>query len=336
MKKFEFDLPTVIVIAVFAMFITGAALIYFVNPYEFDSSAEENGSDVLISVSSNSAVQFSASVFSVTGDTDRPVVFYYDEGYASITGHSYQRWLLDGIERELGLRNFQNGVIVVGADSLKDIMESTDADDMKTVVIMTSGAFPDNVHSSSIDLVSGWVSGGGIIMWTGSQIGHYSAPADSGYNAWLTDPSQPGVSGEIGIFGDQVVRAGDRAHGDIRSEFCDSLSFTFTEITYGMDEEYVKNNGKILGYTSSDGFSSMSFIDIGTGGILVFGGTTDLQYAIPQTLASSAYLWDGGAFQHKRENVKGTVEWTFSAYTDYVVYVYAGTIYPVYGKAYSF
>jgi len=348
----KYDVPLIITAITVSMLFVGSLIVYPLNPYSFSSDVEFDSGAAEVTIYSRSPTEYGVCSYDIlsTMNTSRNVYIFFDSGYASITGTGFQREIVSDLVCELNLRNYLEGNVLeakeIDAAGLKDLMNGSE-DPAEYNIVFASGAFPilaDGDFADAVvdtaEMVRDWVDKGGIITWLLEKFGYYFAPADPGYNAWLTDPLQPGADGSLLLLGtaDIVNPSSAKTYARDRTELADAISLIHNEVTHGVLTSYVESNGVVLGYTGS-GYSSVSFLynNDETGGYLIFGGaigenTGILCVSVGQMIASGLYGADADTVVYEKGTMKGSKKVNIAVSGDGCVYVYTGFVASTYGK----
>lgn len=337
------DIPTILTIIVMAMLLIGSFITYTFNPFEYDADAELENGVISVDLSASAATEYAVNIFSISEDSniDRKVVLYYDEGYASISGHEWQSEFNHNVTRELGVRNYAGEISTVNAEELKAIFMNP-ATANEYVVVVGSGVLPDNIYAydgseitnggpgDEVDIIK-WMESGGLMAWTGVHFGYYSAPADVNFKDWTTDSSQPLEKGPE-MFSIELNTK--KANSGDRSEIADALGLTQNVTTYGVKVQ--GDNVKNLGYLDKEGYSSVARVTYGSadGGLLISGGYWMSYVSLSQVISSGAYAWE--SYSTKSGEFKDTLNLKIAEPSDWdgkmYVYIHFGSVYPVLGK----
>ncbi len=101
---------------------------------------------------------------------DLPVYVFYDTEYPTVgTDWIFSAMLQTHLEAQLKLKGYSGRARLTSAEELEGIL----AGKKRAVVVMASGAFPSSILSKERNLVTPWLSSGGILIWFGFYIGYY-------------------------------------------------------------------------------------------------------------------------------------------------------------------
>lgn len=321
----KIDFPTVILLIVLGFFVTGALLAYPLNPNEFNADVTADGTQTTVTIHSTIESEYTAVAVDLRYDTSREILFYYDEGYDSPISCEDQMELFEDLNKQLRYLNVE--VTQIDADELKTYLQDT-ANAKKYSILITAGAFPDNVytfceHPAYVnDLVSPWMSAGGMVLWySPTYFGYYSAHpigSDNGYN-------NPFSNNPFGL-----LFGSERAYCSERSSISKIVG-----TTQNICEKYAVQSapGIInLGYESEDGRYSIAYWKHANGGAIINGGdwTDDMSFA--KIIASQVYDWTTLTPEYDSGTFKGAKTVTFPTSACDAIYVYLGTLAPRYGE----
>lgn len=172
---------------------------------------------------------------------------------------------------ELALRHYSAAISGLTANGLRDVLVATDEASSRTVVMMT-GVWPASVFSRSLDLVTPWVRSGGLVVWGGATIGYWSATA--GQPLSLSTKFDYGESGTQLLLGKGVAVYPwvNQRVGTVRSDFATALDISYKSASAGiLRDSATPRGGLSLGWYSGQ-YSSVTYVPLGTGGYLLFGG----------------------------------------------------------------
>lgn len=200
----------------------------------------------------------------------RDVMIFDDLGYPNANiGPTAAQGIYDHVSGELKVRKYRGLVAAVTATTLRDVLADTGLASQRIVVLM-SGVLPSTVFSRAKDLVSPWVKAGGIVVWGGATIGYWS-----GTPGHLLGPanivSEPGTERLLGKGVIQYpTRFGDQ--GTVPTDIASALDITYRYAGVGvLRVPVLARGGLTLGWYAGK-FSSVSFLPVGLGGYLIFGG----------------------------------------------------------------
>ena len=222
--------------------------------------------------------------------TTRAIYVYNDLNYPTASADP-NLGLLENLAGQLYIDRYPRPVVGVDAKGLEDILTATSLATDRTVVLMT-GVLPATVFSKRVDLLTPWVSAGGLVISGGATLGYYSGVP----KRQLSDSAalSYGESGPAKILGSGVATfpwAYERpstSTSPIGAALNISFSFASAGIRVGAA---VSRHGLILGSTTPE-FSSVTYLPSGAGGIVVFGGEAidpeQISHDISQLVVSNA------------------------------------------------
>lgn len=149
--------------------------------------------------------------------TDRAIAVFDDPAYA-VSGSDRRtiRGVFDNLSGELRIRGYGEVITDVGEAGLVQILRNT-LDAHQNIVVITSGAFPGEVFSRQADLVTPWLSAGGILFWGGGPIGYYGLrrgqplnPDDPTFNRRDDGPARLLGAGAVSLPATSYRLAADR------------------------------------------------------------------------------------------------------------------------------
>ncbi|MGN1045195.1 MAG: hypothetical protein ACI4Q9_04485 [Candidatus Methanomethylophilaceae archaeon] len=260
--------------AMFAAFcavcLIGCVLIYFVDTDpSLDASVDGDG-NVVYSVSGTLPESCRYIIVNGTEDINR-LYLYMDRDHASLYSHDTIGTFYSEFVKILAKRGF-GSVEYIDAGGLSALMSDTSSADGKAVIVM-SGILPDTVKTDdSNDVVTDWISAGGILYWNGPAIGAYREYGGEVLESVPVIPSEMYNDASSGTPHDGLE------YSDVASDF----TFTFDRIERGFRSDYPSS--RVFG--ASDGtYSSYSVVRMGSGDLHVFGwslttATTDQLCAI--------------------------------------------------------
>ncbi|MHA1469871.1 MAG: hypothetical protein ACTSSP_04845, partial [Candidatus Asgardarchaeia archaeon] len=211
--------------------------------------------------------------FSSNNQQLRNIFIYYDEAYqvAGVT-RKCALGIVSQLPVELKIRNYSGEVFIINATTLRDLLQNLNTAN-QSILIVTTGAFPDTVYSKEENIVKPWVEAGGILVWMGDTLGFYSATM-SKERLNYSDPKHPKEDGLISFFGSKSIiipsKWGSVAFND--STYSKALALKYSFISRGVNITEVElRGGKILGKITSS-VTSIASIPLKKGNIIIFGG----------------------------------------------------------------
>jgi hypothetical protein len=243
--------------------------------------------------------------FPLSGPTTTRSIFVFDDARyptAGVSSTSVQG-VFDHLKGELSIRRYPQPILELTAEGLRDVLRATDQAKGRAVVVMT-GAFPSEVLSRTVNLVSPWVTGGGLIVWGGAPIGYYSGTRGQPLAAGAAGPSLREKGPEL-LLGKGAIRFpwAPQRIADTPSGFATGLDIGYQFASAGVvTRAALAQGGQILGPTVGP-FSSVTYLPHGQGGYLVFGGEildeVSVAYDLAQLLLSNV-LYAKGPIAVKR------------------------------------
>ncbi len=228
---------------------------------------------------------------------DLPIYFYFDEDYPLVlTSINAYLGLYNFLTSDLAEKNMQNTMQIVNAEELAEKMG-----DGQSIIIMSSGVLPDTVYSQDKNLITRWLESGGIMFWLGDGFGYYNGSK----NTELKDDLEHGKIGWEGqekILGKnyllgEVFEPVEKSSADTATQIGQALGLRYRYTTTGaVVGELAKNNALSLGFNKNinDNFgrSSISFIPVGQGRLILFGSgilekQRDVSWDITQIISSN-------------------------------------------------
>jgi len=316
----------------FAAVFIGQAFTYYAVPNRYDASAEFSGPAVNYTVSTNSAVEYTVSVYSDASEVKR-LFIYYDESYAVYgTTHAGQDRFIRQMISELSVRGF-TGVFVVNATELSDTLDASAG--TGDAVLMTSGVMPDTVYSETESKMFDWVETGGNLYWIGYAIGaKYAVGGD------LKDvPAyQEDIFGADGCILMDSVRSTERSADPLSS----GLMLNNNNLMYSLNTDAIAAGdlglkARSLGF-EQNGYGSVSLVEIGSGMICVLGGhhgsaeRSSAAQLISSGITVSSELIGIAGGPIVRNTISGTMD--IVGYTDVGVHIRMGEPNTVYARSF--
>jgi hypothetical protein len=256
-----------IVAILFAAMFVGQTLTYFAVPNRFDISVDASGPEITYTISTNSAVEYTALAYDNAGEVER-LFIYYDEGYAVYDAtHEEQNRFIRQVIAELSTRGFAGEITIVNAEELSGAL---DAEFRKgEAVLMTSGVLPATVYSDVENKIFEWVRKGGNLYWMGYAIGAMYADGSD-----LAEVS----SYQERIFGtyDCIMMGSEMSIERSADPLSSGLMLNNNNLIHGLNAYAINNAGlaaRSLGFGNSDGYGSVSLVEIGDGMVCVLGGS---------------------------------------------------------------
>ena len=204
---------------------------------------------------------------------DRRVTVYLDPVYP-MSGSDLRttQGIYDHLSAELDIRRYPEPVSTTDAAGLAALLSNVNAAPFNAIVV-TTGVFPFNVFSRSVDLVTPWVRAGGLLVWGGAPIGYYS-----GHPGLALDPSDAGTNlrdlGPSLLLGPQttVLHYVPGREAPVSTTIATALGLEYRGTSAGIRSADVGSRGATLLGWADGSFSSITYFPTGKGGLLVFGG----------------------------------------------------------------
>ena len=230
------------------------------------------------------------------------IVFYLDPAYPVAAPLERINGLIDHLRPALSERHFAGHLEIVDAEGLRATFLSPE----RAVVVMATSVFPDTVFSRSVNLLTPWLRAGGILVWSGDLIGAYVAHRGQASVSW-NDSTTLRWDGEKQIFGGPVIGnlTGPPADPIARTPTADALDLEYPIARSGANLTLMQNRSWLpLGviYGATFAASSLSWIPVGGGGVLLFGFGPEMPFGysaedvvandIAQTLMAGVPWWN--------------------------------------------
>lgn len=318
-----YALAVVVVATVFV----GQIMIYAVNPYNTEADSWIDGDSIGYKIHTNTSSEYSAVLIETSVSMPDEVMIYEDSRYASYSEADYVRSTIGIFCSELSVRNV--GYTIVDADELKEKIEYDLLNNKAGArLIIPTGVMPDTIYEGgSEDLILKWLEIGGVLYWTGYQIGR----CFSSFNDIYERDSGYGID-FLGI-PDGDIRGDDNSlyATDIAGDYYDTgkaLSIMYNDSTYGIKTDNLADYASI-GFTS-EGYDSLVLTKYrgGEGMIVIFGGklATNTVPIMAQVIASKL-TYDSEILEHHsgmicRSSITGYMDGTTSK--SLILYIYIG------------
>ena len=227
---------------------------------------------------------------------DRPIYVYYDSEYQMSCSNPWTvKWFVDRLVRELSKRGYKGPVSVVNATGLKVLLTDLDAA-LGKVLIVPTGALPDTVFTKEYNLLKPWVKAGGVVFWLAGYFLYYSAKRTDEPLNWQ-DPWHPRDEGADEFFGVEHSMKLTRYYvvADMPTYYSRALClrYRFLYRNIGLSTLYAMG-GRALGYIYEleDGTAvpSISYVPVGKGAVVLFGGVLEPSEAITAAASDVAQI----------------------------------------------
>jgi hypothetical protein len=215
----------------------------------------------------------------------QPSIYVYTDGSYPTAGvvPTVALGIFDHLDGELVARQYTQPVVGVTASEVADVLRDTSRANERMVVMMT-GVLPAVIFSNTVDLLSPWVTAGGVVVWGGGAIGYWSGAGGKP----LTAANAIGESGTKRLLGAGVVQypTAFGRQGTVQSTLGSALNVSYRLAGVGVLRDPVLALGGLgLGWYSGP-FSSLSYLPRGLGGYLIFGGEISDEAAASVDLAT--------------------------------------------------
>jgi len=329
-------LLTILFVIIVAIVLAGEAYVYTIDTdsrYSSDMELESTG--LRYSVTSGGSEPYSVLLIdNGSFEMNDGYYMYYDTEYPitmSWTGGAtaYENYTAQVI-KTLNNRGVKN-IILLNASELLEMMQ--DPLNTNSALIVLSGVLPDTVYKgNSGDEIFTWLNNGGRLYWAGGLLGAHYATSTEIKNA------HSGYQNDFLGANSQNTKNTSTAKSDITTnDFRNSLSLMNNSTRYAVNTSAVTSTFIELGYT--DGvYSSIVLAQKGDGMICILSGAfSNTQRHDLAQVVSSGICYQSSTIELaegvvKRTTVNGEIEFIPTAGDCYVVYVYYGKYYPVYGE----
>lgn len=314
----------------------GQIMIYVVNPYDTKANSWIDGDKIGYEIHTNTSSEYNAVLFETSVSLPDKVMVYEDSRYAHQSTVDV-RSVISIFCSELSSRNVD--CLVVDADELRERIEcdlSNGKADMR--LVMPTGVMPDTIYQGeSDDLILQWLKMGGVLYWTGYQIGRcYSSFQEMHVrnDDYATDFL--GVSEENLRKEDSSLYATETA---VNYDMGLTLSIMYNDSTFGIRTDNLSDY-KSIGYTA-EGYDSLVLTKYhrGDGMIVLFGGKLDKKTApmIAQVIASKLAYDSEILEQHSGAIYRSSITDYMSAITlkSPILYIYVG-VPQIYAKTFEY
>ena len=333
---------TVIFALIVATVLVGEVYVYTFNTDRYSSEVSMAADGIDYSVTSGGTSPYSVLVFD-NGSFEKSSKYYvyYDpdrgsnieEVFVPVGARAFtQEYYISQLIKMLEYRGITD-VEILNAANLRAAMDSDIlTGNITNGLIVLSGALPDTIYQGGAsDTVFDWLQNGGRLYWAGNLLGAYYSvvggviEAPAGYQTLF--------------LGSECLNTGDteRAMSDITSnDLRHTLSLMNNNIKYGVDTAGLSGTYLEIGY-AEEGYSSIVMTEFGNGMICVLAGdySNNQRHDLAQIISSGiCHLsapagYAGGTVE--RSTVTGHIDVTFTSGNNYVIYVYYGGYYPIYG-----
>ena len=215
-------------------------------------------------------------------EPDRDISIYIDGSYPLAgSTRSIQFGFPYHVRAQAKLARYSGSVATIDAARLAAQLRDT-ASASHRIIMVVSGAFPREVLSSNVDLVTPWVRAGGLLVWGGDVIGYYSAAPHHALDS--LDKANLRYRGPDQLLGSASVRpiADAFALGTLPTSAAQNVGLLYDRTGSAVSTDFaVTHGGAALGW--DDGaFNSVVSVAVGRGHYLIFGGGIDDEAVLAQ------------------------------------------------------
>ena len=321
------------------LILLGQGITYGMDTYstETNSWVDEDG-EIQYSISTNTSSKYSAVLFDNDKIYDiKEVLVYYDPDYPTFIPLSY---LVDKVRlmlSDLGIRNVVARQ-VDAEETLGMIERELEANKSQTALVMMSGAFPFTIYDGTKESpILKWLSIGGVVYWTGEQIGKNISKADG------TTYQIEGYGDLFFGTSDNVLQTGSEGFASVPSEhnhILNGLGAIYNGIMYGINTDVLTLRNLSIGYTY-EGQASMVLSEYhdGDGMIVVMGGnvTIDSSQVMAQLIASNINYSSTIVGKDTGSVNRGTINGSFDppeGSSNLTLFIYLGVPMATYAKSF--
>jgi|GEM_PF-1767646 len=282
-----------------------------VNDVKFSPSYFSAG----VTISNNTNTENTYRVTSIPYNKDivnLPYYFYADTSYPIVGASTITALgVVDHLQSELKGKEVSESVTTVDAKRLSTIMRQGPA-----VVIITTGVLPDTVLSDSEDLVGAWLRKGGCIIWAGDAFGYYYGKPNESLkkitSTALGWASQEKILGTNILSSENYNTNMSETLGNTPCKVAEALSIRYKYTQTGAIASLLRSvKGTNLGWsltTENDVRTSLAWVPVGKGGVLIFGSgvairEADVAWDISQIIASDIIYSDTDSVTTKNVTV---------------------------------
>ena len=330
----------VLAIVLCAVIVLGEVFTYGINTHGFNSKAEFSSGTLNYSVSSSGSDTY--SVVLMNDNCIEPIKdlhIYIDERYDDYYDdvqkkcdllYTQVQYYSEQIKKHLSFRGFEDVTLVESKELIKFINETYE-DPKEHGLYVTSYALPSEIYSgNSDDLLLKWITNGGHLYWSSSEIGKYYVDNNGLHEV---------PDNQILFFGKECVNTGklENATCVVDNDFRTALTLQNSGLRFALNTADIPDSLSV-GYCE-DGYSSISFVKHGEGMICVIGTMSEI---ICQMEDTAQIIASGLTYASEIvDSVKGdVVRGTISGSLDYTssgngrAYIYIGGTYTLYGRSY--
>jgi hypothetical protein len=252
---------------------------------------------------------------------ERHVSVFYDGAYptASVSPVVAQD-VADNLAGELSIRHYGGQIVTLSAADLAAELRQINAASSQVIVALT-GVLPASVYSRGTNLLTPWVQAGGLFIWGGATIGYYAGVKGQPLaTAPPTGGPSLGLDGTNALLGPNTATfpwtagRGAGAASDIGLALDIAYQLTSAGIKSGAA---LARGGKILGWYTAQ-FSSVTYLPVGAGGFVIFGGEILDAGAVSRDIArilSSGAIYGSGRIAARDVDLTDvgpstTIRWT--------------------------
>ncbi len=170
----------------------------------------------------------------------------------------------------------ESGISVVEISTEDELVYSLEAGVIKSLVFATT-VIPSHVFSQNNTTLADWINDGGSLFWLGDLIGGFSSPDTTEPTTW-DNPENLQWEGEVSLFGESRIETKQGSYIDTNSSVISSglkIEFSSYSLSPLIYESSIDEGIYPLGdyYHGEDWVrNAVTYIEIGDGGIVLFGG----------------------------------------------------------------
>ena len=170
----------------------------------------------------------------------------------------------------------ESGISVVEISTEGELDDFLESGNIKSLVFATSN-IPSQVFSQNNTTLTDWLKDGGSLYWLGELIGGFSSSDTTEPTTW-DNPENLQWEGEVSLFGESRIKTKQESYDDTNSSIISSglkIEFSSYSLSPLIDESSFDEGIYPLGdyYFGEDWIrSAVTYIEIGDGGVVLFGG----------------------------------------------------------------
>ena len=330
MQLRKVDTITLIAVVLTAMILLGELGAYVLKPNDYGASASWNGGDLGYTVYSNGSDGYDV-VSMLDTDPVSELYIYLDEDFeknigaagaiARVMGFD-QRAVADQLEKQLSFRGVTQ-YTEVDSSGLRDFILSTESDPAGKALFVAGYSLPASVYTGDpSDPIINWISNGGRLYWTASEIGRIYNDGDGVHE--VSGNQMLFLGAAACIFTDSA-----RATEVDGSGYCRVFALRNNVMSFAASTAIP--NSLSMGYVYG-GYASVSVVGKGSGEVCLFSGDLTMEHIgdMAQVIASGVSSGTSVVGTASGE-LKGGVSGSIAGPSD-SVYIYVGGINTVYGR----